>query len=283
LYVTGQTARGQLVRYDTKNHQFVPYLGGISGEFVAFSRDGKWVAYVQFPEGTLWRMRVDGSDRLQLTNDNAYAMMPQWAPDGQSILFYESYANSPSRILQVSLNGGVPRPVLPEDPNPQQDPNFSPDGSKLVFGGVSRSATGAIRILDLKTHQLTTLPGSEGLFSPRWCNDGRSIPALSGDLTRILVFDLPTQKWRDLAKGTFGWLNCSKDSQYVYALSTDATGNSIVRIRIKDGAVEPLHESRDLVTQGRYGNSLTLAPDDSPLLLRNAGMNDVYSLDFHEP
>ena len=107
---------------------------------------------------------------------------------------------------------------------------------------------------------------------------------MSGDLTRVVVFDLQTQKWRELAKGTFGWLNCSKDGEYVYSLATDSGQNNfLVRIRIKDGKLEPLHEPRDLVTDGRYGNSLTLAPDDSPLLLRNAGTHDVYSLDFHEP
>jgi WD40 repeat protein len=282
LYVLGETARGELVRYDAGSHTFLPYLGGISGEFAAFSRDGKWVSYVQFPEGTLWRMRVDGSERLQLTNDNAYAMMPQWSPDGQSIYFYESFANRPSRIFQVAANGGLPQQVLPDDSSSQQDPNFSPDGSKLVFGGGSRTASAVIRILDLNTHQLTTLPGSEGLFSPRWC--GNFVPAMSGDLTRLLVFDLQTQKWRQLAKGTFGWLNCSKDGQYLYALATDnAVSNSIMRIRLKDGNRESVHELKDLVTAGRYGNSLTLAPDGSPLLLRNAGTHDVYSLDFHEP
>jgi serine/threonine protein kinase/Tol biopolymer transport system component len=287
VYVVGATARGQLLRYDARSRTFTPYLGGMSGEFAAFSRDGKWVSYVQFPEGTLWRMRVDGTERLQLINDGSYAMMPQWSPDGQSIYFYESYANRPSRMFQVAASGGVPQPVLPEDSSGQQDPNFSPDGSKLVFGGGSRTASSVIRILDLKTHQLTTVPGSEGLFSPRWCSDGRSIPAMSGDLTRLLVFDLQTQKWRELAKGTFGWLNCSKDGQYVYSLASLATDNAlnnfIIRVRIKDGKLEPLHEPRDIVMEGRYGNSLTLAPDDSPLLMRSAGAHDVYSLDFREP
>ena len=111
VFVLGFTSRGQLVRYDAKSRQFVTYLGGISGEYAAFSRDGKWVSFVQFPEGSLWRMRVDGSERLQLTNDAQYAMMPQWAPDGQSIFFYETTADRPSRMLQVSANGGIPRPV----------------------------------------------------------------------------------------------------------------------------------------------------------------------------
>jgi Tol biopolymer transport system component len=64
LFVLGEKPRGELVRYDAKSRQFVPYLSGISVEDVSFSRDGAWVAYVAYPEGTLWRSKVDGSERL---------------------------------------------------------------------------------------------------------------------------------------------------------------------------------------------------------------------------
>src|SRR5438093_1397239 len=67
LYVVGEQPRGELVRYDAKSRQNVPYLSGLSVEHVRFSRDGAWAAYVAFPEGTLWRSKLDGSERLQLT------------------------------------------------------------------------------------------------------------------------------------------------------------------------------------------------------------------------
>ncbi len=57
----GQQLRGELGRYDLKSRQWVAYLSGISAEFIDFSRDGQWVAYVAFPECTLWRSRIDGS------------------------------------------------------------------------------------------------------------------------------------------------------------------------------------------------------------------------------
>ena len=67
IFVIGHQPRGELTRYDLKTGQFVPYLSGISARGVSFSSDGKWVAYVTYPEETLWRMRTDGSERLQLT------------------------------------------------------------------------------------------------------------------------------------------------------------------------------------------------------------------------
>src|ERR1700733_13457260 len=89
LYVIGEQLRGELSRYDSKAGEFVPYLSGISAEFVDFSKDHRWVAYVTFPEQTLWRSRVDGSERLQLTSKPVRAVFPQWSPDGKRIAFFD--------------------------------------------------------------------------------------------------------------------------------------------------------------------------------------------------
>ena len=50
LFTIGVQQRGELVRYDTRSKQFVPYLSGISADAVDFSRDGQWVTYVAVPE-----------------------------------------------------------------------------------------------------------------------------------------------------------------------------------------------------------------------------------------
>ena len=57
---------GELVRYDAKSQQFLPYLSGISAIHLGFSKDGQWVAYMNYTDGTLWRSKVDGTERLQL-------------------------------------------------------------------------------------------------------------------------------------------------------------------------------------------------------------------------
>jgi hypothetical protein len=68
------------VRYDPKSKQFAPFLAGISAGELDFSRDGKWITYVSYPEQALWRSRVDGSDRLQLTYPPVLASLPHWSP-----------------------------------------------------------------------------------------------------------------------------------------------------------------------------------------------------------
>ena len=51
IFAVGQTLRGELSRWDKATGQFQPYLGGISAEEVLFSRDGKSVAWVTYPDG----------------------------------------------------------------------------------------------------------------------------------------------------------------------------------------------------------------------------------------
>jgi WD40 repeat protein len=60
VFALGIEHDAELVRYDSKSRDFVPYLGGISAGRVDFSRDGKWITYIKHPERTLWRRRVDG-------------------------------------------------------------------------------------------------------------------------------------------------------------------------------------------------------------------------------
>jgi len=277
----GQTYRGELMRYDAKSGQFSLFLGGVSAEYVAFSKDGQWVTYVSYREGTLWRSKLDGSERLQLTYPPMYAVLPRWSPDGKRIVFFEFELSSdkPARMYEVSSGGGSPRQLMPDDPHNQLDPNWSPNGSKIVFGGESNDPSAAIRVLDVASREVSSLPDSRGFYSPRWSPSGRYISAFSADSMRLLLFDSQTQKWTELVKGSLAWLNWSHDGQYVYVLDKDV----VVRIRISGHKAEQVADLKNFVTAGRYGGSLALAPDDSPLLLRDTGTQDVYSVDWETP
>ena len=281
LFLVGRTYRGELMRYNVKSAQFEPFLGGISAEFVVFSKDGQWVSYVSYPEGTLWRSKVDGSARLQLTYPPMYPVLPRWSPDGKNILFFEFALSSdkPARMYEVSADGGSPLLLLPDNHTQQLDPNWSPDGSTIIFANESNDPSSAIHMLDLSTHQVSDLPGSEGFYSPRWSPDGRHVSAFSGDSKTLLMFDFQTQKWTPLATGSLSWLNWSHDGQYVYVL--DYSGKTaILRIHVSDHKAEQVADLKNMATAGHYGAALALAPDDSPLLLRDTGSQDVYSVDF---
>jgi dipeptidyl aminopeptidase/acylaminoacyl peptidase len=209
-----------------------------------------------------------------------YPVLPRWSPDGKKIIFFEFARNTaPARMYEVSADGGSPRELLPDDHSQQLDPNWSPDGNKIIFAGESNTPGSSIRILDVTAGQLSTLPASEGLYSPRWSPDGRHVTAFSADSKTLLLFDMQTQKWSELASGSLSWLNWSHDSKFVYVL--DFRGkDAVVRIRIGDKKVEQVLDLKDFVTVGRYGGWLALTPDDSPLLLHDTGSQDVYSVDW---
>src|SRR5208283_4017347 len=56
--------RDQLVRFDSKSREFQPFFRGSQSELQAsavdFSRDGKWIAYVNYLDNCVWRSRPDG-------------------------------------------------------------------------------------------------------------------------------------------------------------------------------------------------------------------------------
>jgi eukaryotic-like serine/threonine-protein kinase len=288
LFVVGATYRGELTRYDVRARQFSPFLGGISAEYISFSRDGQWVAWVTYPEGVLWRSRVDGSERLQLTELRLHPALPRWSPDGKNLVFFTfpQSATQPARIYEVAAGGSSPTQLMPQSTLHQQDPNWSPDGTRLVFSGDQNdAATNAskptIHILDLATHQIADVPGSLGMFSPRWSPDGKFLVAMNADSRTLKQFDFATQTWRTVAEGNFGWVNYSHDGRYVYSL--DFTGDGeVVRVRLEDGHVETVASLKGFVTTGQYGGSLSLTPNDDPLLLRDRGTQDVYALDLRE-
>src|SRR6185437_7748042 len=85
LFVIGEQPRAELERYDVKSEHFEPYLSGVSGGQIDISRDGRWVVYVTYPDDSLWRSRIDGSDKLQLIHSPITAAVPRWSPDGKRI------------------------------------------------------------------------------------------------------------------------------------------------------------------------------------------------------
>ena len=128
--MVGALARGEMVRYDAKSAEFVPFLSGISAQDPSFSNDGQWVAYVSYPEGTLWKSKLDGSQRLQRSYPPLVVWSFHWSPDGKEIAFFDLM-----KSYTVSTDGGAPREMIPEDlQNPSGPAPGSPDGTRIVFG-----------------------------------------------------------------------------------------------------------------------------------------------------
>jgi Tol biopolymer transport system component len=285
LYVIGEQLRGELVRYDARSGEFVPCLAGISAEFVDFSRDGKWVTYVSFPDRILWRSRIDGTERLQLTAPPVQATMPRWSPDGKRVAYFDAAPGKPWAVYLISAEGGKPEPLLNE-PRNQMDPNWSLDGNSIAFSyfpirdRAPREKFG-IYVVDLKTRNVKKLAGSDGLWAPRWSPDASHIVARSADSRALMLFDFATQTWSELATESYvGFANWSATGRSVFYMRRGVQP-AVLCVTIADRKVEEIVSLKDLRQTGFRGAIWTgLTPDDSPLFLRDIGTQEIYALDL---
>jgi Tol biopolymer transport system component len=291
LFVIGEQPRAELQRYDPKLRQFAPYLGGMSAGEIDFSRDRQWIAYNAYPDNTLWRSRVDGSEKLQLSSPPMLASMPRWSPDGKQVAFVGVSPGTAAKIFLVSSEGGSPEELLPADKDNEDDPQWSPDGSSLLFAQYPQFGGGdpskfTIQKVDLRTRQLSTFPGSMGMWAPRLSSDGRILCSFTVDAHKLLLFDFTAGKWSELTTGkSLQYPNLSRDGKYIYFEDIGETGPELDRVNLTDRKRERVLVLKDiprvLNESGGTWNGLDL--DGSPLIMRDVGIQEIYALDLEFP
>jgi eukaryotic-like serine/threonine-protein kinase len=286
LFVLGSQPRGELQRLNEKTGRFELFLSGQSVDGVEFSKDGQWVTYTSYPEGNLWRSKADGTQRLQLTFPPMHVGLPRWSPDGKRIAFGADLpGNGIGKNYLISADGGAPQ-ELPSADKTAGDPNWSPDGNSVVFWSSPAfpvSPVIRVNIVDLRTRAISTVPGSDGIFSPHWSPDGRYLAAIRGTAEGLMLFDFQNQKWLELAHMTVAFPNWSRDGKHVY-FHTFGNDAALYRVRVSDRKLERIVDLRGIrLTISDYGTWCGLAFDDSPLILRDVGSQEIYALDLQFP
>jgi Tol biopolymer transport system component len=224
IFAIGEQLRGELTRFDLRSQRFVRHLSGISAEHLNFSRDGQWVTYVTYPESVIWRSKIDGTQRQQLTLPPLQAAEPQWSPNGKQIAFHGRMPGEKDHLYVIPAEGGSPEAITAGSAAQPAAaaPTWSPDGNSVIFfevGDLGLDRTTRILLLDLHTRQVSALPASEGLYRPRWSPDGRYVVAATVDLRKLMLFDFRARKWSELVNGSLvAWQEWSADSKYVFSL-----------------------------------------------------------------
>jgi len=286
LFVEAIQPRAQVVRHDAMSGQFVPFLSGISATDLAFSPDDQWVAYVTIPDGNLWRSRVDGSERLQLTFSPTMAVLPVWSSDGSRIA-YNSFSPSKGWKAQlISSKGGAPEDLLPSGGG-GVDFNWLHNGSQIIFSSGPGGQPDNIQVLDLRTHHQKELPGSDGLFSPRISPNGNYVAALSRDSQKLMLYDFRTGKWSQwlTETGNIAFPTWSRDGKYLYFDNFLTDHPTTRRVRLGATLSEELWSiaaiNRYFATaSGSWGG---LAPDGSRLYVQDISAQEIYALDVEFP
>jgi hypothetical protein len=214
----------------------------------------------------------------------------RWSPDGRSISFVAAVreaGHTRVRVHLVSAAGGPAEPVPPLEPAGRVgDACWLPDGA-LVFEEELTvfSDQTVLRRLDPKTRRVTTLSDSKGLGAPKCARNGRIFAVDTSDYAdqeakKRFVYKM-LEPGRDVWTSyvlpvNIGYPNWSRDGRFIYA----EHGGRLYRLELTTGHLEPIAQIDDF----RLGHPwMGLAPDDSPLVLRDATQWDIYRLDWEAP
>jgi DNA-binding winged helix-turn-helix (wHTH) protein/Tol biopolymer transport system component len=285
LFVIGSHNEYQLLRIDPKTSVKTAMLAESGATDMDFSLDGQWVVYAARENGTLWKSRIDGSGKVQLTAGATGAFAPHWSPDQKQILFTGFLLDSQPRLYVVSADGGSPKSVLPSNNKwASVSGDWRTDGRQIVLDvqEVESGREPDIRILDLETNKLTKLLGSDGLIEPRWSADGRYIAALNPTKKQVWLYDCRLEKWSVLSEANFpAALRWSPSGDALYYQDVDEVEESIFRVPMATRETERVLGLSDILSLGAARGIFTgLSPDGSVYVTVDHGDVDVYAVDL---
>jgi Tol biopolymer transport system component len=222
-----------------------------------------------------------------LTSSPTFSPFERWSPDGQQIVYVSGQPGQSDQLCVVGKDGGSPR-VLYQSPSGVVRPTWRKDGSAILFreaGTVTVPENEEVKIFDLKTGQLSTLPDSKGVILPVISPDGRYLASGTADGKKLKLYDFSTQAWQEFALQIgVGVIEWSVDSRYVYFDNGLSTDPAIYRLRLADHKLEQVASLKNF-RRVVWGNLpwFGLTPNGDPLVMRDIGSQEVYALDFEEP
>ena len=105
----------------------------------------------------------------------------------------------------------------------------------------------------------------------------------SGQNWTQVLFDFTVLKWTELTKIDGCFNRWSRDSKYVYFESLDSRFD-IFRVRVSDRHLEEILAPPNVRrAMGVFGAWVGLALDDSVLITRDVGIQEIYALDWEAP
>jgi WD40 repeat protein len=139
----------------------------------------------------------------------------------------------------------------------------------------------------MKTRKASSLPGSTGLFSPRWSPDGHYLAAISAEGShKLMLYDFKTQKWSEwLADAdNVNYPAWSADSRYIFYDSFATDNPKCHRIKLGEHHPEDVFSLTGLRRYlGVWGAWSGQTPDNSRLFARDVSTQDIYALDVDLP
>jgi len=166
----------------------------------------------------------------------------------------------------------------------QLSPAWGPDDRVIVFGRIlGREGDADLESFDVKSGVATPVPASQDLWLPAWSSDGRYLAATTRDDHHLMLFDFKASKWSPIpqapAKGGLAAAAFSHDGKTLYF--EDEKDLVLYRLSVPGGKPVPVVSRKDLrwPVLLYWGPWWGLAPDDSPLAMRDLGTWEIYAFD----
>ena len=197
--------------------------------------DGRYIVFMSLrnDQANIWRMNLDGSSLMQLTNGNN-DWDPAVTPDSQWVIYTSQRLGMPY-LWKVSVDGGDAVQVTNKYTN---SPEVSPDGKWIVCSyRADVNSTWRYAVIPYdggEPSKVFDLPGKKGSF--RWSPDGRALTYLrdtQGGVTNVWSMpldDKPPKQLTDFKTDqiyNFAW---SPDGKRV-ALARGTTTSDVVLIK----------------------------------------------------
>jgi Tol biopolymer transport system component len=280
IVAAGALRRMELLRYVAARSIF-ERAADVPAGIVEFSPDGEWVAWLEPSSLTLWRSRRDGAGRLQLTVPPMAVGLFKWSPDSGRLVFVADKAGGrePGVVHVVSRDGGTPESLSDPLGSSVWDPCWL--GTNVVAWGHLRGDGAAVWTADLASRSVTKLPGSDQMMGAKCAPDGRVLAARAWS-QGYWLYRPETGQWEDLGQPSDLWYpTWARDGATIYGLSLDQ--RAIFRFRIGRPGREKVADLGSVQPAAPWFDAwMGLDPDDAPLLLRGAGLTDLFVLDYEE-
>jgi Tol biopolymer transport system component len=147
----------------------------LSGEWDEpdWSPDGTRLATTYAATKGIYSVQTTGGGLKAITSKGS---RPRWSPTGNELAFESFDTTSTGTIWIVSQDGTGLRALAPTGVESWRDPDWSPDGTRLVHvRQPSPAAGGAVFVMDTTGHAEQRLTTDNGYMDPTWSPDGQWI------------------------------------------------------------------------------------------------------------